>query len=113
MNIVIALLAAAGIAAVVLRALSALFRALRGGVDSFLARDLAEVRARRGDLTGVSDAAEQRRAAHRYRMFALLSAAVWIGLLAVPPLTPWPAFLYAVYALLWLVPRRPTTPRHK
>jgi hypothetical protein len=112
MDLLYTLLAVAGVAAVVIRAIGAAFRALRGGVDAFLARDVADNRAQRGDLTGLADAAEYRSAARQRRMVALGAVAFWAGLLFVPPLTPWPRFLYAVYALLWLVPRRPTTPHH-
>jgi len=106
------ILAIAGIAAVLVRAAGSALRALRGSVDAFLARDVADVRAQRGDLTGVSDAALARSAANRRRLFFLAAFGFWLGLLIVPPLTPWPRFLYAVYSLLWLVPRRPTTPHH-
>jgi hypothetical protein len=112
MDLAYTILAVAGAAAVLVRAVASAFRALRGGVDAFLARDLADVRAQRGDLTGLSDAGEIRAAARRRRMAALAAAGFWLGLLFVPPLTPWPRFLYAVYSLLWLVPRRPTTPHH-
>jgi hypothetical protein len=112
MDLVFTILAVAGVAAVLVRAGSSAFRALRGGVDAFLARDAADARAQRGDLTGLADAAEVRAAARRRRMFFLAAFGFWLGLLVVPPLTPWPRFLYAVYSLLWLVPRRPTTPHH-
>jgi hypothetical protein len=112
MNALAWLLAALGIAAIIVRAVGAAFRALRGGVEGFLARDLADVRAQRGDLTGLADAAAVRAEARRRRLVALGALAFWIGLLLVPPLTPWPAFLYAIFALLWLVPRRPSTPHH-
>jgi hypothetical protein len=106
MRIAILLLSIAGFAAVALRAGIALVDALRGGVDSVLARDLADIRARRGDLTGLQDAADVRAAARRERMIAVTAFLMYIGLLAVPPLTPWPNLLYSAYALLWLVPRR-------
>jgi hypothetical protein len=112
MDLPYTLLAIAGVAAVLIRVLGAAFRALRGGVDAFIARDLADTRAQRGDLTGLADAAEARGRARRRRVAALSAAAFWAGLLIVPPLTPWPRLVYAVYALLWLVPRRPTTPHH-
>jgi hypothetical protein len=110
MDAAFTLLAVAGIAAIVIRAFAAGARALRGGVEAFLARDAADVRAQRGDLTGLADASVARDAARRRRLYALGAMSFWIGLLVVPPLTPWPRFLYAVYSLLWLVPRRPTTP---
>jgi hypothetical protein len=106
MRTAVFLLVAAGIAAVLLRAASALFDALRGGVESFLAQDLAEIRARRGDLSGLEEAAELRAAARRRRLLSLGVFSMWLGLLIIPPLTPWPEFLYAAYSLLWLLPRR-------
>jgi hypothetical protein len=109
MGTAIMLLAAAGVIAVMLRLLRAFFAALRGGVDTFLAHDVADTRAQRGDLTGVDDARGAARLARRRRLLALGTASVWIGLLVVPTLTPWPALLYASYSLLWLIPR---TPRH-
>lgn len=112
MDVLFTILAVAGIAAVLLRAVSSALRALRGGVDAFLARDVADARAQRGDLTGLADATEVRAAARRRRLFFLAAFGFWLGLLVVPPLTPWPRFLYAVFSLLWLVPRRPTTPHH-
>jgi hypothetical protein len=112
MDVVLTILAAAGIAAVILRSGASLLRTLHGGADAFFARDLADARAQRGDLSGMEDAAVARSKARRRRMFALGAFGFWLGLLMVPPLTPWPRFLYAVYSLLWLVPRRPTTPHH-
>lgn len=107
MNIAVFLLAIAGFAAAALRALLALLAVLRSGVDAFLARDLAQTRGQRGDLTGLADARELQGAARRRRALAVGVLAMWVGLLVVPPLTPWPAMLYATYSLLWLVPRRP------
>jgi hypothetical protein len=106
MSTAIMLLALAGAGAVVLRLLRALFAALRGGVDAFLARDIAETRAQRGDLTGLDDARSVALAARRRRRRALGGASVWGGLLVFPTLTPWPAMLYATYSLLWVLPRR-------
>jgi hypothetical protein len=106
MSTAIMLLALAGAGAVVLRLLRALFAALRGGVDAFVARDIAETRAQRGDLTGLDDARSVALAARRRRLRALGVASVWGGLLVFPTLTPWPAMLYATYSLLWVLPRR-------
>jgi hypothetical protein len=108
MNLALMLLAVAGFAAAAVRAAVALFMAVRSGVDSFLARDLAESRGQRGDLTGLADATALRQTARRRRFVALGVFALWAALLIVPPLTPWPLLLYAGYSLLWLVPRRRT-----
>jgi hypothetical protein len=112
MNTAITLLGAAGIIAVVLRLARALFGALRGGVDAFIARDVALTRAQRGDITGLDDAQAAAGLARRQRLLALGAASMWAGLLIVPTLTPWPRLLYAGYSLLWLLPRRrpPTSP---
>jgi hypothetical protein len=105
MQTAIVLLAVAGVIAVALRLFRSLFMSLRGGVDAFIARDMADVRARRGDLTGVDDARASAALARRRRMIAFGTASVWLGLLIVPTLTPWPTLLYAGYSVLWLIPR--------
>jgi hypothetical protein len=112
MRTAVLLLAALGFAAAALRMVRSLFFTLHGGVDAFLARDLADTRAQRGDLTGVADARDAHATARRRRMLALGAASFWAGLLLVPPLTPWPELLYASYSLLWLLPRRRIEHRH-
>jgi hypothetical protein len=105
MSTALTLLGVAGVAAVLLRLVRALFLALRGGVDAFLARDVADTRAQRGDITGLDEAHGAARDARRRRLAALGVASLWAGLLIVPVLTPWPRMLYATYSLLWLLPR--------
>jgi hypothetical protein len=112
MRTAVVILAVLGIAAAVVRMVRAALWALHGGIDAFLARDTAAVRARRGDLTGLADAETQRQLARRRRIRALGAASFWAGLLLVPPLTPWPTALYASYSLLWLLPRRPALRPH-
>ncbi|MBR9989380.1 MAG: hypothetical protein KFH98_06460 [Gemmatimonadetes bacterium] len=107
MHTAIILLAVAGALAVLLRMLRALFAALRGGVDAFIAHDVAGTRAQRGDLTGVDDARTEAALARRRRLLAVGTASMWIALLVAPTLTPWPTFMYACYSLLWLIPRKP------
>jgi hypothetical protein len=111
MRTAVILLAVLGVAAVLLRLVRAALWALRGGVDAFLAGDVAETRAQRGDLTGLADAEAEREVARRRRMIAAGSLFLWGGLLIVPPLTPWPAMLYASYSLLWLLPHHPSSAR--
>lgn len=105
MGTAIMLLAAAGVIAVLLRLLRAVFAAMRGGVDAFIAHDVAATRAHRGDLTGGEDARAAAALARRRRLLSFGAACMWTGLLVVPTLTPWPASLYAAYSLLWLIPR--------
>lgn len=97
-------LAAFGAFAVALRVMRALFRLLHRGVDAFLAGSVEEVRAQRGDLTGMRDARHEALLARRQRLRAGAGLCLWTALLVVPPLTPWPLPLYAAYSLLWLLP---------
>lgn len=106
MRTAVILLAIAGIAAVLLRIVAAAMGLLRVGVDGFLAREMGNVRAQRGDITGLQEAADNRAVARRRRFVATGVLFMWTGLLLVPPLTPWPQLLYAAYSLLWLLPRR-------
>jgi hypothetical protein len=106
MNTILILLSVAGLVAVLIRAVRAGMRLLSRGVDGFLAGEVAQQRALRGDLTGVADADRDRGAARAWRRRAAGELALWVALLAAPPLTPWPEGLYATYAVLWLLPRR-------
>jgi hypothetical protein len=106
MDSVLLVLSIVGIAAVLRHILSASSLLLRRGLDAYLAGQIAGVRANRGDLTGLSDAEGARAEARRLRRRAVFLMALWIALLVVPPLTPWPELLYASYTILWFVPRR-------
>jgi hypothetical protein len=98
-------LAVIGVLAVIAHAGRALFSLLRGGVDMFVAKDLHEVRAQRGDLTGMQEAVDLRRMGRQRRGIALVKLVLWIGLLIVPSFTSWALQMRAAYALLWLLPR--------
>lgn len=105
MQIVIVLLAVLGFLAVAGRLLRALLLALGTGVESFLAREVTEVNARRGDLTALQEAEARHAIARRARFGAIARVGLWTALLAVPPFTQWTALLYACYSPLWLLTR--------
>lgn len=105
MRYLVLLLAFFGVVAVLGRVLRALLRLLHRGIDTLVAGEVEDLRAQRGDLTGMADAAKQKAVARRGRLVAAAKFSFWIGLLVAPPLTPWPATLYAIYSVLWLVPR--------
>ena len=109
MRWLVLILAIMGALAVLIRIARALLRLLHRGVDAFLAQEVARVRAQRGDITGMSDAERMRSLARRRRLLAVAGLSFWVVLLVAPPLTPWPAALYALYSVLWFVPheRRP------
>lgn len=104
MRILILLLAVAGGLAVFSRVVRALLRLLHRGIDAFVAREVADLRAQKGDLTGLADASRQRADARRRKVLAVAALSFWVVLLVAPPLTPWPALLYALYSVLWLIP---------
>jgi hypothetical protein len=110
MRFLIVVLAVLGFAAIALRVALALLRLLRGGVEQYVATGVADVRARRGDLTGLSDASVQERRARRSQLVSVGILSFWLLLLIAPALTPWPATLYAAYCVFWLVPRRSARP---
>lgn len=99
-------LAVLGVLAVISRAGRAVLSLLRGGVDAFIARDLHDVRAQRGDLTGMQEAESLRRAGRQRRAIAIARLLFWVGLLFVPGYTPWPAQLRAAYCIFWVIPPR-------
>lgn len=111
MSLLLAVLAIAGFFAVVFAGTRAALRVLRGGLESFLAGEVASSRATRGDLAGLSEAKDLQARARRARRLAAFQAFAWGALLIVPAFTPWTRELYAVYSLLWLVPRRRALPR--
>jgi hypothetical protein len=82
------------------------FRLLTRGVEVFLVSEAGRTHAQRGDITALRDADVARRSARRKRLGALVVFAGCVGLLAVPPFTPWPTLVYASYAPLWLLPPR-------
>lgn len=105
MRFVILVLAFFGVLAVLGRVLRASLNLVHRGVDTVVAGEVHDLRAQRGDLTGMSDAARQRSIARRGRLMAVAMLSFWVGLLVVPLLTRWEVELYAIYSLLWLVSR--------
>jgi hypothetical protein len=111
MDVLLLIPAALGFMAIGLRVLRAGAGVLGRGMQRFVAGEVADVRARRGDLTGLSAARQQRAHAVRAQLRAAGVLSFWVALLIVPVLTPWPRWLYAAYSLLWLVPRVQRPPR--
>jgi hypothetical protein len=88
---------------VVLKLLRALVRAVGRSAEHVAAGQALDARAQRGDLTGMAEASEWRKAAGRRRVRAVTTAGVWLALLIVPAYTAWTRVIYACYAALWLV----------
>ncbi|MGH7482732.1 MAG: hypothetical protein ACRELV_11305 [Longimicrobiales bacterium] len=106
MRAAVLILACFGVIAIIRHLVRAAFGVARRGVDAFMARETAEIRARRGDLTGLAEADERAGLARRGRLRAGLVLSAWVAVLLAPLATPWTAELYALCAALWLRPRR-------
>lgn len=103
MDAVLTAVAIAGFAAVAIRFVRALFALLRLGAEAFVAGQTAATRARRGDVTGMTEAEGRARATRRARTRAAGALLAWGLALAVPPATPWTRPLYVSYAGVWAV----------
>jgi hypothetical protein len=101
---ILTILAIAGVAAAVWHLLRAAFRFLSHGATGLWVGELGRTRARRGDVTGLQDAERDRREARSRKNRAGLEATGWLVLLVAPSLTPWARHIYAVCAVLWIVP---------
>jgi hypothetical protein len=100
----VGLLAFIGGAALVVRLLRASFRLALSAAEASAAGGLADVSARRGDVTGMMERRSAQSDARRARRAALASAALWIAWLVVPVYAGWVREAYALAAVLWLAP---------
>jgi|GEM_PF-497449 len=108
MNLIIYILAALGAIALLRRIYISAARAVRHGVYTIYAREIAANRERRGDLTGWEEARAWVDDARRGRREALISALLWCALLIGPIWAPIEALpIYAFYPLIWLIPTLP------
>ncbi len=112
MTILLILLAIPGVLAVLLRFGIALLHTGKHTVEWYVARQISDQRAGRGDLSGLAEAEKIRAAAAREQRRYALHALMWMLLLAFPLLVPGAVIVYPLYSLLWLLPRRtnPITP---
>lgn len=104
MDAALDVLSVIGIAAVAWRLARSFLRLLGRGAESVWAEEMANVRSRRGDLTGMAEADEQARSVARSRRRAAAATGFWVFLLAAPAVTPWARPVYAGLSLLWLLP---------
>ena len=109
-EVLLGFLAVVGGFALAARLSRALVRLGLAAVEATAASGLAEVAARRGDLTGLAERRETEERARQGRLRAALVVVLWLLVLLVPPLTGWMREVYAAASMLWLLPRR-TGPR--
>lgn len=108
---VVAILAFAGVVALVTRLLRAFARLALRAAEATAAAGLADLSARRGDVTAMIERQNAWKLARRDRRLAMAAAGVWLLWLALPPFAGVAREAYAVAALLWLVPRQPLAKR--
>ena len=104
MTFVLILLAIPGVLAVLLRLFIALFAASKHTVERYVAKQIKDQRAGRGDLSGLAEAEKIRAEAARKQTRWILHALAWAILLAFPLLVPGAVIVYPFYSLLWLLP---------
>lgn len=111
LNSLVTMLAFVGGAALISRLTRSTARLALRAAEATTSAGLAEISARRGDLTGMMERRETVRTARRQRQQALLLTIVWLAWLAVPIFAGWTREAFAVASILWLAPRRPILER--
>jgi hypothetical protein len=106
MTLFLILLAIPGVAAVMLRLFKALLRAARYSLERYVARQIVQQRATRGDLSGMAEADKVRRQAADKQVRFVGETLMWSALLGAPLLFPPALLLYPLYSIFWFVPRR-------
>lgn len=96
-------LAVIGVLAILRSLARTLLRLGLRAAEETTAAGMAEVSARRGDLTGLTERREAARAARRSRRFDLALVVGWVAWLVVPLIVGWAAPAYALASPLWLV----------
>lgn len=103
--------AGAGAIALLGRAFRTALRLALHAAEATAASGLAEVSARRGDVTGLAERRAHQERARRLRRTELLFMGLWVAWIAIPPIAGWLPAAYVPAVLLWLLPRRPIRPR--
>ena len=105
MTIILILLAIPGVLAVLLRLGSALLQAGKFSLERYVARQILDQRATRGDLSGMAEADKVRATAANRQFRYIGESALWAVLLGLPLLFPPAVVLYPFYSIFWFVPR--------
>jgi hypothetical protein len=103
---ILTLMAVLGALAVAYRLLRALARLGVASAERTAASGLAEVSARRGDITSLGERRAHEQVARRRQRQDVLLVALWLAWLVVPPLIGWSQVVYAAAAPLWLLPQQ-------
>ncbi|HKP77412.1 MAG TPA: hypothetical protein VJT67_17915 [Longimicrobiaceae bacterium] len=99
------LLALVGAVAIVYRLARGLLRLGLAAAETGAAGAMVQASIRHGDLTGMAERRAQVSTVRRTRTLAALEVLLWLALLAVPPMAGFSRPVYAIAALVWLLPR--------
>lgn len=105
MTIILILLAIPGVLAVLLRLGAALLQAAKFSLERYVARQMFDQRANRGDLSGMAEADKVRASAANRQMRFVAETAMWAALLGLPLMFPPTVIVYPFYSIFWFVPR--------
>ena len=106
MSLLLVLIALPGIAAVLLHWSRSVFETARYSIELLVARQISDSRAARGDISGMSEAESFRQNSRAKRWRSVTHTLIWTGVLLFPLIIPGTLLVYALYGLLWLVPRK-------
>ena len=103
LGVIVGLLSFAGGTALLLLLIRGALRYALDSAEVIASAGLAEVSARRGDLTGMTERRSAEQAARRARQGTLLLALLWLTWLTAPLLLGWAREAYAAAAPLWML----------
>ena len=103
----VSIMAVLGVAALLIRLVRTGLRLALRAAEASAAAGLADVSARRGDLTGMMERRAAEQAARRERRGALALAFLWLLWLSIPVFAGVAREAFALAAVLWLVPIQP------
>lgn len=107
LHLIVLVLAAAGVVVLVTRLAQALLRLALAAANATAEAGLAEVSARRGDLTGMGERRAAERSARRTGAIEVAWALGCALALALPLFFDMAREVYAAAAVLWFFPRPP------
>ncbi|HUP88385.1 MAG TPA: hypothetical protein VM100_03505 [Longimicrobiales bacterium] len=105
MTLLLALIALPGIAAILLRWSAAVFKAARYSAERFVASQIADQRAQRGDISGMTEAENIRRRSRNEQLAGVGRVLFWTAAIAVPIFLPGTFVIYALFGFLWFLPK--------
>lgn len=99
----LALIALPGIAAVLIRWSRSVFVTARHTIEWFVAGQIADQRAQRGDISGMSEAVTIRTRSRGALLSGVLRVLLYSAAIVIPMFLPGTFLIYTLYGFLWFV----------